>query len=157
MSADFSVKKSSEICQPFAPSKEWQKFQHFWPSTQFQRRKKTLMAVPGDLEGVSVGINKPIHVEITLENITKKTEDKRLGSHWMNEKNASPLEGWGPKPTSKSLAAGVEVKFTVICCPILLDKAVYFLKTWWKKNNSTCFHHLIGFNAALRLQAKHWT
>lgn len=41
-----------------------------------------MMAVPGDLEGVSVGINKPIHGKITLENITKKTVDERLEPHW---------------------------------------------------------------------------
>lgn len=29
------------------------------------------MAVPGDLEEVSAGINKPIYLEIALQNITK--------------------------------------------------------------------------------------
>lgn len=43
-----------------------------------RRRKKTLMAVPGDLEGLSVAIDTPIHEEIALENITKKTRDWNL-------------------------------------------------------------------------------
>lgn len=47
------------------------------------------MAVPGDLEGVSVETNKPIYVEITLEHITKKTDDKKLETHFMNDENAS--------------------------------------------------------------------
>lgn len=37
------------------------------------------MWLPGDLEGVSVGINMPIHEKIVLENITGDTRQKEGG------------------------------------------------------------------------------
>lgn len=92
------------------------------------------MWLPGDLEGVSVGINKAIHEKIVLENITGDTRQKEGGLNLVrtNQNNLfRSVTGQNPTTTGAGGENNRLLQF-VFLIPLPINRSESFLYVFAK-------------------------